>query len=239
MAKGRNTNNGVSENIVDLKKSNEEVIHTKKITIKCKNEEQKDFIRMIDENEIILCNGPAGCGKSYLSILKSINYLRGDNPYKKIFIITPPVEISKTIGYLPGNLSEKMSVYMNSVYRLFDKSIGIEQRNILVNNNTIENLGLGYIRGENFDNCILIVDEAQNITKKEMLTILTRIGSDCKMIISGDIMQIDKLQKTEDSGLYYAMEKLKDIEGIGMFTFSMDSIVRNGIIRKILDKYIM
>jgi phosphate starvation-inducible protein PhoH and related proteins len=210
----------------------------KRVRIKCKNEEQKEFIKLIDENEIILCNGPAGCGKTYLSILKSIEYLQqNNNGYNKIFIITPNVEISKSLGFLPGTLSDKISVYMNSIFRLFDKVITEKTRKLLVEENIIETLGLSYIRGENFDNCILIVDESQNVTKKEMLTILTRIGSNCKMILSGDIIQIDKLNSKQESGLYYAMEKLKDIEGIGLFTFSNDSIVRNGIISKILEKY--
>ena len=209
----------------------------KKVTIKCKNAEQKDFIRTIEENEIILCNGPAGCGKSYLSIMKAINYLKDDNNYKKIFIITPAVEISRSsVGFLPGSFSEKIAVYMNSVYRLFDKAIGEKNRKIMVDKNTIETLGLGYIRGENFDDCILIVDEAQNLTIKEMLTVLTRIGQNCKMLISGDIMQTDKLRK-EESGLDYAMKKLENIENIGIFTFSEDSIVRNSLISKILKKW--
>lgn len=210
---------------------------TKKIVLKCKNQEQKDFIKLIDSNEIILCNGPAGCGKSYLSIMKSLNYLKDDNKYKKIYIITPAVEISRSsVGFLPGSFSEKIAVYMNSVYRLFDKAIGEKNRKIMVEKNIIETLGLGYIRGENFDNCILIVDEAQNLTIKEMLTVLTRIGENCKMLISGDIMQTDKL-RVEESGLNHAMKKLENIENIGIFTFSEDSIVRNSIISKILKKW--
>ena len=211
--------------------------YNKKITIKCKNQEQKDFINIIDSNEIILCNGPAGCGKSYLSIMKALNYLKEDNKYKKIYIITPAVEISRTgVGFLPGSFSEKIAVYMNSVFRLFDKAIGEKNRKLMVDRNIIETLGLGYIRGENFDDCILIVDEAQNLTIKEMLTVLTRIGQNCKMFISGDIMQTDKLRK-EESGLDYAMKKLENIENIGVFTFSEDSIVRNSIISKILKNW--
>lgn len=210
----------------------------RRIKIKCKNEEQKNFIRTIDENEITLCNGPAGCGKTYLSVLKSINYLqKTDNEYNKIYIITPNVEISKSLGFLPGGFTDKIAVYVNSIFRIFDKIIGEAKRNNMVEKHIIEVLGLGYIRGENFDNCILIVDEAQNITKKEMLTILTRVGSNCKMIISGDIIQIDKLYTAEESGLYHAMAKLDKIDSIGTFTFTIENIVRNKIIKKILENY--
>lgn len=211
--------------------------YNKKVTIKCKNQEQKDFIKLIDENEIILCNGPAGCGKSYLSIMKALNYLKEDNKYKKIYIITPAVDVSKSTGFLPGNLMDKMSVYVNSIYRLFDKAIGEKNRKLMIDRNIIETLGLNYIRGDNFDNCILIVDEAQNTTIREMLTILTRIGENCKMILSGDLMQIDKLNTKEESGLYHAMTRLKEIDNVGVFTFSEDSIVRNGIITKILKNW--
>lgn len=216
-----------------------ELLHGTKIRIKCKNEEQKDFINIIDQNDIILCNGPAGCGKSYISILKSINYLReSGNGYDKIYIITPAVESSSSsVGFLPGDLTSKMSVYMNSIFRLFDKTITEKQRMFMVSNNIIEVLNVSYIRGDNFDNCIVFVDESQNFSKKEMLTILTRIGEKCKMIISGDMMQIDKFNRKEESGLYHSMEKLNNTEDIGIFTFSIDSIVRNGIIKKILDKY--
>lgn len=212
----------------------------KKVKIKCKNKEQKDFINMVDDNEIILCNGPAGCGKSFLSIMKAIDYIqKSDNSYNKIFLITPNVEITtNSLGSLPGDLESKMSLFMNSVYRLFDKVLSESKRKQLVEEKTIETLGLGYIRGENFDNCILIVDEAQNATKKEMLTILTRIGENCKMILSGDIIQIDKFRTKEESGLYYAMSRLSEIDGVGTFTFSMDSIVRNKIISKIIEKYV-
>ena len=214
-------------------------LYGKKVKIKCKNQNQKEFIKLIDEKEIIICNGPSGCGKSHLSIAKAIEYIQTpDNGYNKIYIITPTVEITRSgVGFLPGTFADKVSVYMNSVYKLFDKIISKETCDKLLKNQTIEILGLGYIRGENLDNSILIVEESQNISIKEMLTILTRIGEKCKLIISGDLFQIDAFKCTEDSGLYHSMEKLKDIDGIGIFEFSEDDIVRNSIITEILKKY--
>jgi len=243
--KKRNGNgNGNGSDVMELIKLEEitkspNQILKRNIKIKCKNEKQKEFIKLIDNNQIILCDGPSGCGKSHLSILKSLSYLTDENTkYNKIYILTPTVEITKNgVGFLPGSFSDKVSMFMHSVYNLFDKIIGKENSDKLLKENIIEILGLGYIRGENLDNCLLIVDEAQNISKKEMLTILTRIGSNCKMIISGDIMQIDNFKNKEESGLYHAIQNLKDINDIGIFKFTIDDIVRNTIINKILEKY--
>ena len=102
------------------------IVCEKPLIIKCKNQEQINFIKVVDENEIIFCNGPAGCGKSYMSIMKAINYLREDNPYKKIVLITPAVEsTTKSLGFLPGTQEDKISVYMNSIYRLFKEKVQI------------------------------------------------------------------------------------------------------------------
>jgi len=242
---GFNGNNGNGNGSVELVLEKNFVskldtnLYGKKVKIKCKNQHQKEFLNMIDEKDIVLCSGPAGCGKSHLSIAKALEYIQTpDNGYNKIYIITPTVEITRSgVGFLPGTFADKVSVYMNSVYKLFDKIISKEICDKLLKNQIIEILGLGYIRGENLDNSILIVEESQNISIKEMLTILTRIGENCKLIISGDLFQIDAFRCIEDSGLYHSMKKLKDIEGIGIFEFSEDDIVRNSIITEILKRY--
>lgn len=200
---------------------------------------EQQCISVESDNHLYLTDNHVITHNTHLSIIKSLELIqRNDGIYKKIYVITPTVEITRNgVGFLPGNFAEKVSVFMNSVYRLFDKIIGKEMCDKLLKNQIIEVLGLGYIRGENLDNCILIVEEAQNISVKEMLTILTRIGENCKLIISGDLLQIDVFKNIEDSGLYHAINKLTDIDEIGIYQFTDDDIVRNTVITKILKKY--
>lgn len=213
-------------------------IFLKKINIKCKNQRQKEFLNMIDENEIIICVGESGVGKSYLSIAKALDLLKDESKrYERIYIITPIVESEDNIGFLKGSLSEKLDPYLYSVYYLIDKIIGEESRKKLVESEIISPLCISYLRGVNIDNAILISDETQNMTIKGIKTLLTRIGFNSKFILSGDINQIDRFKNENDSGLKYAYENLGEIEGVGLFEFTKDDIVRNRIIGDILDRF--
>ena len=221
------------------KKQYAEII-LKKVNLKCKNQKQKEFIKTIDENEITICAGDSGVGKSYLSIAKALELLKdGTNGYNKIYIITPIIDSNEgeSIGYLKGSLADKLDPYLFSIYYLVDKIVGEDTRKKLVDNKVIEPLCISYLRGVNLDNCVTIIDESQNISKKGMLTLLTRIGYNCKYILSGDINQIDRFKNPNESGLKYAFDNLKGIEGIGFVEFSKEDIVRNPIISKILEKY--
>jgi len=208
----------------------------KRINLKCKNQKQKEFLHMIDENEITICIGDSGVGKSYLSIAKALELYKSGE-YEKIYIITPIVEIEESIGYLKGSLTEKMDPYLYSIYYLIDKILGEDTRKKLVDTEVIKPLCLSYLRGVNLDNCITICDEAQNMSIKGIKTLLTRIGYNTKFIISGDVNQIDKFKKIEDSGLKFIYDKLNGINGIGFIEFGKDDIVRNPIIGDILDKF--
>ena len=169
-----------------------DILYGKKVKIRCKNQKQKQFIKTIDENQISICIGPAGVGKSYISIIKSLQLLADPtNNYHNIYVITPAVESEERLGYLPGGLEEKLEPYLYSTYKLIDKIIGIENRKKLVNSEIIKPLALAYLRGWNIDNSILIFEEAQNCTPKQMKTVLTRIGFNSKFIISGDLEQTD------------------------------------------------
>jgi phosphate starvation-inducible PhoH-like protein len=227
------------EQVLELtNKHKTEVLIGKRLIVKCKNKKQKDFINLIDEKEIIICKGPAGVGKSYLSIVEALKLLqKPDNSYDKIYIITPAVESEESYGFLPGDINDKLSEYLFSTYYIIDKLIGKQAREKLIEKEIIKPLALGFLRGCNLDNCIMIFEEAQNSTKKSMKTVLTRIGYNSKFIISGDMEQVDRFKDVKESGLYDAFERLKSIEKIGVFEFDNEDIVRNPIIKDILDKY--
>jgi phosphate starvation-inducible PhoH-like protein len=209
-----------------------------KIDLKCKNPKQKLFSKLIDENQIILCKGPAGVGKSYISVVKALELLKNPkNNYEKIIIITPVVESEEKIGYLKGSLEDKLDPYLFSTYYLIDKVIGEENRKKLVEMEIIKPLAIAYLRGVNIDNSIVIFEEAQNSTKKAMKTFLTRIGYNSKFIISGDIEQIDRFKDENDSGLKDVLDKLDNVDDVGIMEFANEDVVRNPIISKILDKY--
>jgi phosphate starvation-inducible protein PhoH and related proteins len=209
-----------------------------KVKLKCKNRSQKEFSSLIDENQIVLCKGPAGVGKSFVSIVKALELLKTKgNGFNKIIIITPVVESEEKIGYLKGTLEEKLDPYLFSTYYLIDKIIGEDLRKRLIKADIIKPLAIAYLRGVNIDNSIVIFEEAQNSTKKAMKTFLTRIGFNTKFIVSGDIEQIDRFRNEEESGLKDALDKLKSVDGVGIMEFTSKDIVRNPIISKILEKY--
>jgi phosphate starvation-inducible PhoH-like protein len=219
-------------------KQKAEVLIGKRILVKCKNKTQKDFVQMISEKEIILCKGPAGVGKSYLSVVQALHLLQSpDTMFEKIYIITPLIESDESVGYLKGSLADKMAPYLFSTYFLIDKLIGKQNREILVERNIIEPIAMPFLRGVNLENCIVIYEEAQNSSVKAMKTMLTRIGYNAKFIISGDLDQIDRYKNKKESGLFHAFEKLTNMDKIGLFEFTDQDIVRNPIISEILKRY--
>lgn len=214
-----------------------EILYGKKIALRCKNEKQKELVRIIDDKEITIVVGPAGTGKSYVSVYKALELLANpETNYQKIFVITPNVEADEIgVGFLPGPLEDKLFPYLFSTYYLMDKIIGKVSRKKLQELNIVEPLALGFLRGANIDNAILIFEEAQNSTVKQMKTLVTRIGFSSKFIISGDIEQTDL--NTQVSGLSDALGRFGDLEEIGLLRFNRDEIVRNPVISKILNRY--
>jgi phosphate starvation-inducible PhoH-like protein len=208
-----------------------------KINLKCKNIEQKEFLKSINENDITLCSAKSGVGKTYIAVSRALELLQKDNQYRKIYLIKPAVESEETLGSLPGTLQEKLDPYMLSFYIVMDELIGYEYRKELTNHNIIETLGLGFLRGINLKNCIVIADEMQNSTAVQMKTLLTRISDGCKMIIMGDTKQIDnKRINKKNSGLITVINSLKGIDSIGVVNFKDAKSIRHPLIDIILER---
>jgi phosphate starvation-inducible PhoH-like protein len=201
-------------------------------------ENQKIYSETLLNNQITICSGPAGVGKSYVAMKTAVDLLLDDgNGYDKIIIVRPAVEAEEKLGALPGNLEEKLDPYIFPSYYLLNKIIGKEAREKLKDAEVIEVFALAYMRGMTIDNSILIFEEAQNATPKQMKLLLTRIGTNTKFFISGDIEQTDRYKDKKHSGLYDALTRFKGINGIGIFEFGDKDGVRNPIITKILQKY--
>jgi phosphate starvation-inducible PhoH-like protein len=228
-----------SENkVVENKKNTICSIIKKKTKEKFLSESQKIYYDKLKNNQITLCSGPAGVGKSYIAMKCAIDLL-GDpeTPYEKIIIVRPAVEAEEKLGSLPGNLEEKLDPYIFPSYYLLNKIIGKENRERLKEIEAIEVFALAYMRGMNIDNSILIFEEAQNSTPNQMKLLMTRIGFNSKFFISGDLEQTDRYKDKTHSGLYDAIQKFSDINDIGVFEFGQNDVVRNPLITKILKKY--
>jgi len=234
-----NRNRKTEENSKMTKKELINSIIGKKPRNKFLSESQKEYYDILKKSEITVCTGPAGTGKSYISLKTAIELiLDSETSYEKIIILRPVVESAdSTIGLLPGNVREKMDPYVFASIYLLNKIIGAEAVKKLEEHGIIEIMAVNFIRGVNIDNSILVGEEFQNVTPNEMKTILTRIGFNSKFFISGDIEQTDKFKEIEKSGLYDASQRLKEIDGIGLFKFNLNDVVRNPIITKILERY--
>jgi len=201
-------------------------------------ENQEVYYNLLRNNQITICSGPAGVGKSYIAMKAAVDLLMDtNNAYEKLVIVRPAVEAEEKLGSLPGNLEEKLDPYIFPSYYLLNKIIGKDAREKLKDAEIIEVFALAYMRGMNIDNTILIFEESQNSSPNQMKLLLTRIGFNSKFFISGDIEQTDRYKDKKQSGLYDAIQKFKNVNDMGVFEFSDDDIVRNPLISKILKKY--
>ena len=200
---------------------------------------QKKYYDTLISSEITVCSGPAGVGKSYITMKAAIDLIANPStPYEKIIIVRPAVEAEEKLGSLPGNVEEKLDPYIFPSYYLMNKIIGKETREKLKELDIIEVFALAYMRGMNIDNSILIFEEGQNASPSQMKLLLTRIGFNSKFFISGDVEQSDKYKNKTHSGLWDAIEKFRGSDGISIFEFKdKNDIVRNPLITKILEKY--
>ena len=202
------------------------------------SDNQKDYYDILVSNQITICSGPAGVGKSYISMKAAVDLLMDpSNSYEKIIIVRPAVEAEEKLGSLPGNLEEKLDPYIFPSYYLLNKIIGKDAREKLKEAEIIEVFALAYMRGMNIDNSILIFEEAQNATPNQIKLLLTRIGYNSKFFISGDLEQTDRYKDKKQSGLYDALQRFNNVNDIGIYDFRNAINVRNPLIGKILERY--
>ena len=210
----------------------------KKSKDKFLTQSQREYYDKLVRNQITICSGPAGVGKSFIAMKAAVDLIADHtSPYEKIIIVRPAVEAEEKLGSLPGNVEEKLDPYIFPSYYLLNKIIGKESREKLKQMEVIEVFALAYMRGMNIDNSILIFEEAQNATPKQMKLLLTRIGTDSKFFISGDLEQTDRYKDKKHSGLWDAIEKFKNISEIGVHEFGDEDVVRNPLITEILKRY--
>jgi phosphate starvation-inducible PhoH-like protein len=224
--------------VIKTKKQLINTIIKRKTKEKFLSESQKIYYNKLFQNQITLCTGPAGVGKSYIAMKCAIDLLVDpETPYEKIIIVRPAVEAEEKLGSLPGNVEEKLDPYIFPSYYLLNKIVGKDIREKLKEIESIEVFALAYMRGMNIDNSILIFEEAQNSTPSQMKLLLTRIGFNSKFFISGDLEQFDRHKDKTQTGLWDAMKKFQNFENIGIHEFEDTDVVRNPIITRILKRY--
>jgi phosphate starvation-inducible PhoH-like protein len=204
-----------------------------KIDLKFKNKNQKIFADHIENKEVIICSGPAGTGKTFVACAQALKLIKNDDRYKKIYIVKSVTTLKdEEIGFLKGTMEEKMEPFVFSFIHNFEKITNRQVITTMRTNGIIQTMPIAYLRGINFDDCIVLIDECQNITQDNMHTIMTRLGSNCKMIFLGDTAQID-LKNKKSSSLRLVMDKFSEVEEFGCIEFSDEDIVRNPLIKKI------
>ena len=204
-------------------------------TIYAKTFNQKEYYRKIQDNDLVFGIGPAGTGKTYLAVVIGVALLK-KNIVRKIILTRPVVEAGENLGFLPGDLKEKVDPYLRPLYDALYDVLGLEQTEKMIERGIIEIAPLAYMRGRTLEDAYIILDEAQNTTKQQMKMFLTRLGFNSKMVVTGDETQID-LPKPVKSGLKHAKEILSDVKGIEFVQFETVDVVRHTLVQKISESY--
>ena len=205
------------------------------VLVKARTANQKRMVTAIDKNDILFAIGPAGTGKTYTAVALAVRALK-NKEIKRIILTRPAVEAGENLGFLPGDLKEKIDPYLRPLYDALDDMIPAEKLKVYLENRTIEIAPLAFMRGRTLDNCFVILDEAQNATDMQLKMFLTRMGPTAKFIVTGDVTQID-LPKKQQSGLHTALRILTDIKGIEIIYLTGEDVVRHKLVRKILEAY--
>ena len=210
-------------------------IKTPKKSIIPRGNNQRSYIESINKNDINFGIGPAGTGKTYLAVASAVDALLKEK-VDRIILMRPAVEAGEKLGFLPGDLSQKVDPYLRPLYDALYEMLGIERTEKYLEKGIVEIAPLAYMRGRTLNNSFIIVDESQNTTKEQMKMILTRMGFGSYLLINGDLTQID-LPKNVESGLAHAVRVVNGTEDIGIINFDSKDIVRHPLVRKIIDAY--
>jgi len=205
------------------------------VMVKARTANQRKMVDCINKSDILFAIGPAGTGKTYTAVALAVRALK-NKEIKRIILTRPAVEAGENLGFLPGDLKEKIDPYLRPLYDALDDMIPAEKLKLYLENRTIEIAPLAFMRGRTLDNCFVILDEAQNATDMQLKMFLTRMGPSAKFIVTGDVTQID-LPKKQQSGLFTALRILTDIKGIEIVYLSGEDVVRHKLVRKILEAY--
>ena len=204
-------------------------------TIKPKSFGQWQYLKAIDEHDIVFAIGPAGTGKTFLAVLKAVTALK-KRQVARLVLARPAVEAGEKLGFLPGDMQDKVNPYLRPVYDALDEALGVDQAQKLLDRNIIEVVPLAYMRGRTLDDAYIILDEAQNTTPQQMKMFLTRMGQGSRAVITGDITQID-LPAGQTSGLIEAERRLSDIDGLAFCYLTKVDVVRHPLVQKIIEAY--
>ena len=210
-------------------------IQTRKRKIIPRSKNQRKYFELLNKKNIVFANGPAGTGKTFIAVAKALSLLQ-EGKVKKIILSRPAVEAGEKLGFLPGDLKEKVDPFLRPIYYELYDMLPYDQVEKKITNNIIEIAPIAFMRGRTLEDCFIILDEAQNTTKIQMKMFLTRLGKNSQMVVVGDSTQIDLVSKN-DSGLIDASEKLTKINDIGFITLKKNDVVRHDVVKKIISAY--
>lgn len=210
-------------------------VRTPKVNVRPRGENQLGYVHAIRQQDINFGIGPAGTGKTYLAVACAVEALMKDE-IRRILLVRPAVEAGEKLGFLPGDLSQKIDPYLRPLYDALYEMLGFEQVGKLIEKNIIEVAPLAFMRGRTLNNAYVILDESQNTTREQMKMFLTRIGFGTTAVITGDITQID-LPRGTNSGLTHVMSVLQDVQGIGIMRFENRDVVRHPLVQRIVEAY--
>jgi phosphate starvation-inducible protein PhoH and related proteins len=228
-------NSGGEDTVSEAAPDKEVVIKTRRGLIKARGENQQAYLRRIMTHDINFGVGPAGTGKTYLAVACAVEALERDFA-RRIVLVRPAVEAGERLGFLPGDLAQKVDPYLRPLFDALYEMLGFERVAKLMERNVIEVAPLAYMRGRTLNESFIILDEAQNTTTEQMKMFLTRMGYNSTAVITGDITQVD-LPGNQKSGLRHAIEVLKGVDGIGFTFFQAKDVVRHALVQKIIMAY--